>query len=137
MQKSEEMMETAFTREQLDELRQHLVQLRSRITAAVDARLHGPDDDRRAEAALPQRAAETDDDGAAETARLADLAHLSRNADELNRIDAALARIADGSYGRCVDCEDTIGLQRLRAYPSALRCASCQERFERRPGMRG
>jgi len=129
-------MESAFTRPQLDELRQQLVQLRARITAAVDARLHGPDDDRRSEAGLPQRAAETDDDGAAETARLADLAHLSRSADDLDRIDAALARIADGTYGICIDCEDPIGLQRLRAYPSALRCAACQERFERRPGAR-
>ncbi|MGE5337015.1 MAG: TraR/DksA family transcriptional regulator [Gemmatimonadota bacterium] len=130
-------MESAFAREQLDEFRRHLLQLRAAITAAVDARLHGPEEDRRHEAGLPQRAAETDDDGAAETARLADLAHLSRNADELDRIDAALARIADGTYGICVDCDEPIAVQRLRAYPAALRCAACQERFERRPSARG
>ncbi len=129
-------METAIPREQLEEFRQQLLRLRAAITAAVDARLHGQDEDRRNEAGLPQRAAETDDDGAAETARLADLAHLSRNADELSRIDAALARIADGSYGVCIDCGETIGTQRLRAYPAALRCAACQGLFERRPGVR-
>ena len=129
-------MEPPFTREQLDEFRRQLLHLRAAITAAVDARLHGQEEDRRLEAALPQRAAETDDEGAAETARLADLAHLSRNADELKRIDAALARVADGSYGICIDCDEPIGAQRLHAYPAALRCAACQERHERRPGAR-
>ncbi len=129
-------METAIPREQLEELRQQLLRLRAAITAEVDARLHGQDEDRRDEAALPQRAAETDDDGAAETARLADLAHLSRHAGQLEQIDAALARISDGSYGICIDCGEAISFGRLRAYPAALRCAACQERFERRPGVR-
>lgn len=129
-------MEPAFTREQLNEFRELLLRLRGSLTAAVEERLHGKDEDRRDEAGLPQRAQETDDDGAAETARLADLAHLSRHADLLHGIDAALARIADGSYGICIDCEEPITVQRLRAYPAALRCAACQERFERRPGVR-
>jgi DnaK suppressor protein len=130
------MTETAITREQLEEFRQQLLQLRARSTAAVDARLHGQDEDRRDEAGLPPRAAETDDDAAAETQRSADLVHLSRNAAELDRIDAALKRVDDGSYGICIDCEEPIALPRLHAYPAALRCAACQEFFERRPGVR-
>lgn len=129
-------MEPAVTQEELNEFRQRLHQLRAAITAALDARLHGQDDERRNEAGLPQRAAETDDDGAAETARLADLTHLSRGADELARIDAALQRIVDGTYGICIDCDEPIGTLRLRAYPAALRCAACQERYERRPSVR-
>jgi DnaK suppressor protein len=125
-----------FTREQLTEFRQLLMQMRAAITAAVDARLHGQDEDRRDEAGLPRHSAETDDDAAAETARLADLTYLNRHAAELDRIDAALARVANGTYGICIDCDDPIAVPRLRAYPAALRCASCQERSERRPSVR-
>lgn len=43
---------------------------------------------------------------------------------------AALARLANGSYGVCVDCGDDIGVQRLDAYPTAQRCVRCQTHFE-------
>ena len=126
---------TALSAEQLARFRDQLQRLRSGVTAALDARLHGQEGERRDEAALPRRADETDDDAAAETQRSADLVHLSRSAEELDRIDAALARIADGSYGMCLDCEDPIDAQRLDAYPAALRCADCQEAFEKRRGL--
>jgi RNA polymerase-binding transcription factor DksA len=44
---------------------------------------------------------------------------------ELVAIDAALERIAAGTYGRCADCSESIAINRLRAYPSALSCARC------------
>ena len=44
---------------------------------------------------------------------------------ELADIDAALARIADGSYGRCQSCGGPMGLQRLRALPEARYCLAC------------
>ncbi len=59
-----------------------------------------------------------------------DLAQSLRDADELQRIDAALQRLGDGSYGTCADCGESIGDARLRAEPTALRCAACQQRFE-------
>jgi len=43
---------------------------------------------------------------------------------------AALARITDGTYGVCQDCEDDIGVQRLEAWPTAKRCIRCQTRYE-------
>ena len=49
---------------------------------------------------------------------------------ELNDIDAALARVADGSYGRCTDCDAEIPEARLRASPTALRCIACQSQRE-------
>lgn len=112
--------------------REELLRLRASVTAAVDARLHGQDEERRNEAGLPRRADETDDEAAAETQRTADLVHLNRSAAELDRIDAALKRLNDGSYGICIDCEEPIDLKRLHAYPAALRCAACQEAFEKR-----
>jgi len=46
-------------------------------------------------------------------------------------VAAALARITDGTYGTCVDCEDEVGVKRLEAYPTAKRCIRCQTHFER------
>ena len=44
---------------------------------------------------------------------------------EIVEIDAALARIRDGSYGVCVACGGPMGLQRLRAIPEARYCLGC------------
>lgn len=44
---------------------------------------------------------------------------------ELEDIDAALARIRDGRYGRCLSCGGPMGLQRLRAIPEAKYCVAC------------
>ena len=45
----------------------------------------------------------------------------------LRRVDEALQRLGDGSYGRCVECADPIAPSRLRALPFALRCKDCEE----------
>ncbi len=45
----------------------------------------------------------------------------------LRDIDFALQRLAEGTYGACVDCEGPIPAIRLRAIPWATRCVSCQE----------
>ena len=44
---------------------------------------------------------------------------------ELAEVDAALGRIAQGSYGTCVSCGGPLGLQRLRAIPEARFCLGC------------
>ena len=45
--------------------------------------------------------------------------------EELRRIDAALQRIEDGSYGTCAKCGDPIAEDRLRAVPTAALCRAC------------
>jgi DnaK suppressor protein len=45
-------------------------------------------------------------------------------------VQAALARIAAGTYGRCVDCGAELPDERLEARPEAARCVSCQQRRE-------
>ena len=45
--------------------------------------------------------------------------------EELRRIDAALSRIANGSYGICAKCEDAISEDRLNAVPTAALCRNC------------
>lgn len=48
---------------------------------------------------------------------------------ELQEIDAALARIGDGSYGTCIACGGEIGRARLKTAPTARRCAPCDMRM--------
>lgn len=64
---------------------------------------------------------------------LADLgeAETSRDVQELRALDAAHRRLADGSYGVCIDCGGDVGLERLRAEPAAPRCIECQRRHEK------
>jgi RNA polymerase-binding transcription factor DksA len=38
-----------------------------------------------------------------------------------------------GTYGRCVDCGEPIGWQRLQAVPAAARCVACQSKVEQTP----
>jgi len=60
-----------------------------------------------------------------------DNAELSRDLAELRALEAALERIAEGSYGSCIDCALEIGFVRLKAEPSALRCIGCQRVHEK------
>jgi DnaK suppressor protein len=55
---------------------------------------------------------------------------LSRNASLVRELRAALNRIADGSFGTCVDCEENIHPRRLNAVPWSPRCLACQEDLE-------
>ncbi|SMQ71340.1 TraR/DksA C4-type zinc finger protein [Agreia sp. VKM Ac-1783] len=46
-------------------------------------------------------------------------------------VDAALERIADGSYGICTRCGQPIGFARLEARPEATLCIACARAAER------
>lgn len=56
----------------------------------------------------------------------------------LSKIDEAIARIDDGSYGICEDCDEQIGLKRLEARPVTTLCIDCktiQETKEKSKGL--
>lgn len=55
---------------------------------------------------------------------------LDREAALLRAVELALARIADGSYGSCMDCGDEINLKRLNAVPWTPYCMTCQQSME-------
>jgi len=58
---------------------------------------------------------------------------MAKNAREsLHIIEAALARIEDGTYGVCESCGQPIGKMRLQAFPRATLCMECKQRQERR-----
>ncbi|TDD73389.1 molecular chaperone DnaK [Actinomadura darangshiensis] len=48
--------------------------------------------------------------------------------EKLKEIDAALARLGDGTYGLCADCRKPIPAGRLEILPYARRCVGCQQR---------
>ncbi len=53
----------------------------------------------------------------------------------ITKIDEALGRIEDGSYGKCEECDQYIGIERLRARPVTTLCIDCkslQEAQERK-----
>lgn len=56
---------------------------------------------------------------------------IQRHVRELRAIEAARARLADGTVDECVDCGDEIGLKRLLANPVAVRCIDCQGTLEK------
>lgn len=45
-------------------------------------------------------------------------------------IEAALHRLDEGTYGRCVDCGKELPAERLEARPEAARCVECQAKAE-------
>jgi len=49
----------------------------------------------------------------------------------LEKIERALARIEDGSFGLCEECGEPIGIERLRVRPEATLCIRCKEAQER------
>jgi len=50
----------------------------------------------------------------------------------INKIQQALERIEDGSFGFCESCEEEIGAERLRVRPVTTLCIDCKTEEERR-----
>jgi DnaK suppressor protein len=84
----------------------------------------------RAEASAEHFGGHEDSTAQTNTARELEFALDARESDELNQVEAALRRIADGSYGQCIDCGVEIPSARLHAAPEAPRCIACQEKVE-------
>jgi DnaK suppressor protein len=60
-----------------------------------------------------------------------DLALRERAVAHLAQVDAALARLADGTFGMCVRCGREIAPARLEALPWAAHCIDCQTAIDR------
>jgi DnaK suppressor protein len=106
-------------------LRGRADQLRSEIRETLD-RSSGE-----THVAISEPARDLEDDSFSNLIVDVNLSEVDRDADELRRIDSALLRLNDGSYGLCADCDRAIPVARLEAEPTALRCVHCQELFEK------
>jgi len=60
-----------------------------------------------------------------------DLALRDRANQQLAQVDAAVARLDDGTFGRCTRCGRAIATERLEALPWAAHCIDCQSALDR------
>ncbi|HSC98844.1 MAG TPA: TraR/DksA C4-type zinc finger protein [Casimicrobiaceae bacterium] len=124
----------ALTATQRSALRSALRSRQRELRADVAAKLRTQDDPRLV--GLRNQMEDTDDWAAADAMAAQDIALVSRDLAELANVEQALARMADATYGECVDCASPIPYPRLAAYPAARRCVACQELEEKRERSR-
>jgi DnaK suppressor protein len=105
--------------------RQKLLNWREEIIRQTKETLEGLHEDSVQHADLADRAT-------SETDRALELRARDRQRKLVAKIDAALARIEDGTYGYCEETGEPIGLKRLDARPIATLSLEAQERHERR-----
>lgn len=77
------------------------------------------------------------DRASSETDRSIELRARDRQRKLIAKIDEALRRIEDGSYGYCEETGEEIGVDRLEARPIATLCLDAQERWEHRQKLMG
>jgi DnaK suppressor protein len=118
-----EMMDMTTMELNLDQVRQNLTaerdSLRRRLGLVVEHVTGGPAFDAQFN---PDRSDLADE--YAERER--DIALLAIEQDQLHQIEAALARIEDGTYGICLECGEAIPPERLEIIPYATTCVRCQ-----------
>jgi len=59
-----------------------------------------------------------------------ELALIQMKSETLAKVDDALTRLEQGTYGNCYECGEEIAEKRLRALPFAVRCKDCEEAKE-------
>ena len=125
--KREVAVAEAPTGARYDELKQMLIERQREIMHEVqgkirDVRAEGSDKDHNV--LDPGETSEVDIQEDIE------FALIQMKAETLNKINEALSRLEDGSYGNCFECGDEIAQPRLRALPFAVRCKDCEEARE-------
>jgi DnaK suppressor protein len=109
---------------QLEYFRQKLLRWRAELLAESSETLQHLKEVSLAEPDLTDRAS-------LETERSIELRTRDRERKLISKIDAALLRIEDGSYGYCEETDEPISLRRLEARPIATLSLEAQERHER------
>jgi DnaK suppressor protein len=110
---------------QREYFRQRLLSWRAELLAETSETLEHLKNESLAEPDIADRAT-------LETDRSLELRTRDRGRKLISKIDAALSRIDDGSYGYCEDTDEPIGVRRLEARPIATLSLEAQERHERR-----
>lgn len=116
-----------------DKIRNDFLARKAELLGHVRAYLHGsgnPD-----KLSLADSLDEAGDWVQADIFNKADIALLEHELAELNDIDAALRRLAEGNYGICTGCGQAISAERLLAQPTAQTCLACKQAFEKRRGF--
>jgi len=114
-------VDVTVARKRLEEMRDDLDRSISILQGERPAPLAG--------AGYPQDSADAGSN-LSETDRTEAILHSARG--QRDEVLAALGRIDENSYGRCVDCGIEIPEGRLDARPDAARCVACQAKYARR-----
>ena len=117
--------EPYMSERQLDYFRRKLCDWKSEILRASQGTLEQLQEDSFHLPDLTDRAS-------SETEKALELRTRDRQRKLISKIDAALRRIEEGTYGFCEDTGDPITLRRLEARPIATLSLEAQERHERR-----
>ncbi len=59
------------------------------------------------------------------------LKHMNTHREDLQKVDEALRKLEEGTYGICEDCGEEISEQRLKILPYAIYCIDCKEKREK------
>ena len=115
-------------KKQLEAFRSNLQERRETLLGEAERTVHGMVDGKDN---FPDPA----DRASLESDRNATLRIRDRERKLVVKIDEALERISDGTYGKCEECGEQIGSQRLKARPVTTLCIDCktaEEAAERR-----
>ena len=105
---------------------------RKKLLAWRDEILRGSDETLKQLKEQDTRLPDATDWASAEIQRSFELRTRDRERKLLSKIDAAVRRIDEGSYGYCEESQEPIGIRRLEARPIATLGIEAQERHERR-----
>ncbi len=117
--------EPFISERQLEDFRQKLLDWRDDILKEAKETLQHLQDENHNHPDIADRAS-------SETDRAIELRARDRQRKLISKIDAALARIEDGTYGYCEETGEPISIKRLEARPIATLSIEAQERHERR-----
>jgi len=115
--------------EQLAELKQTLEAQRMQLRQDIRDELLRTDAEQYGE--LAGQVHDTGDESVADLLADINTAAIGQSIKALREVEAAQERMREGYYGRCEECEVEIPFERLKAYPSARRCITDQERYEK------
>lgn len=124
-----------LSRTDLDAFAQRLQERRRALIAEIRQQIEDGDDENSVTLRDQFDGLDPHDDRAvSDWVREVGIAQVVRDTRELDEVEAALLRVADQSYGACMDCGEAIPRARLEASPAAVRCVPCQQKVEAKAG---
>jgi DnaK suppressor protein len=121
--------EAPAARTRYADLRQMLDERRREIQAEVQGKMRGVRDEGFWGGKLNE-VLDTVESAEADIQEELEFALVQMKSETLNKIVDALARLEQGNYGNCFECDEEIAEKRLRALPFAVRCKDCEEARE-------
>ena len=117
---------TAAKTSRYNELRKMLEERRRELTSEVQGKIR----DVRAESGKDRDVLDQGESSEVDIQEDIEFALIQMKGETLNKVNEALRRLEEGTYGNCFECGDEIAEPRLRALPFAVRCKDCEEARE-------